>query len=405
MSRRSGQSGHIELSGNWFVVRFWKDVPGQETKVHAREKICPVSGPGTMTKVERQRKAKEIIAASGVDTEKHFNEVVGVGLGITFREQAAWWVNHVQTRNRNPVAPSTVETWASCIEKWLNPNIGDAPLASINNATAKALVAKMVRGSLSPKSINNYLQVVKMVVASVLNEQGEEVFPRKWNSEFIDLPMVDKLKQKTPTFTSETVTGLIAATNGQLRMLYILCAATGVRIGEALGIDIKNVSSDRMTIRIHQKAWKGKIQDFLKTKNGWREVDLHPTIAALLNDFIGNRIGLLFCTSKGRPLHQSNILRRSLHPALLAMNHPNAGAHAFRRYRNSWLRRQKAPDNLIQFWLGHGDRNMTDHYDHVGKDVEHRRMVASQVGFGFEISSIVPIVPKVEEEVEVAVVA
>jgi hypothetical protein len=30
MSRRTGQSGHIEASGKWWVVRWWMDVPGQE---------------------------------------------------------------------------------------------------------------------------------------------------------------------------------------------------------------------------------------------------------------------------------------------------------------------------------------------------------------------------------------
>src|SRR5208283_310983 len=32
MDRRRGQNGHIEESGRWFVVRFWKDVPGQEKR-------------------------------------------------------------------------------------------------------------------------------------------------------------------------------------------------------------------------------------------------------------------------------------------------------------------------------------------------------------------------------------
>src|SRR5216684_292347 len=29
MSRRSGQNGCIQEDGNWYVVRFWKDVAGQ----------------------------------------------------------------------------------------------------------------------------------------------------------------------------------------------------------------------------------------------------------------------------------------------------------------------------------------------------------------------------------------
>lgn len=45
LSRRTGQGGHIEQSGRWFVVRFWKDIAGQEKRMHVRERICPASGP------------------------------------------------------------------------------------------------------------------------------------------------------------------------------------------------------------------------------------------------------------------------------------------------------------------------------------------------------------------------
>src|ERR1700675_560328 len=50
MSRRRGQDGSIETSGKWIVVRFWIDVPGQEERRHAYERICPKSGPGLLSK-------------------------------------------------------------------------------------------------------------------------------------------------------------------------------------------------------------------------------------------------------------------------------------------------------------------------------------------------------------------
>src|SRR3984885_7309413 len=76
MSRRSGQNGCIQEDGNWYVVRFWKDVAGQEKRRRVRERICPISGPGKISASERKRKAKEIIAASEADTAEHFEKVV-----------------------------------------------------------------------------------------------------------------------------------------------------------------------------------------------------------------------------------------------------------------------------------------------------------------------------------------
>jgi len=76
MSRRTGQKGHVERSGKWWVVRWWHDVPGQHERSHMRAKICPISGPGSLSKSERQRRAREIIAQSGADTVEHFNKIV-----------------------------------------------------------------------------------------------------------------------------------------------------------------------------------------------------------------------------------------------------------------------------------------------------------------------------------------
>jgi hypothetical protein len=48
LSRRS-QVGSIEKSGKWYVVRFWKDVAGEEKRTHASDRICPISGEGSLS--------------------------------------------------------------------------------------------------------------------------------------------------------------------------------------------------------------------------------------------------------------------------------------------------------------------------------------------------------------------
>ena len=66
------------------------------------------------------------------------------------------------------------------------------------------------------KTISNYAQVVKMVVASAIGDNGDKLYPRKWNHEFIDLP--DVAGQRTPTFTAQEVEKILAAAEGQMRM-------------------------------------------------------------------------------------------------------------------------------------------------------------------------------------------
>ena len=107
MARRSGQVGYEEMKGNWYHVRFRMDVPGQEKRAYLSEAICPASGPGSFTKLERVRKRREIITASGADTEEHFEHVVAIDRGETFRQQADWWLDHVQSRKRKPIKAAT----------------------------------------------------------------------------------------------------------------------------------------------------------------------------------------------------------------------------------------------------------------------------------------------------------
>jgi integrase len=411
MSRRTGQDGHIEPSGKWWVVRWWMDVPGQEKRRHMRERVCPISGQGSLSKSTRERRASEIITASGADTVEYFSQVVKQSHGVTFREQAKWWINHVKERRRKPIAVSTLKTWEGCIHNWLNPNIGDLPLFEINNAVFKTVIAKMSEGGLSPKTItDNYAPIVKMVVASAVDEQGEEIYPRRWNAEFIDLPVVEKEKQNTPSFSSEVMTGLARWKKKRERTIFVLCGAGGFRVGEVLGIEIdKHISPDFLTISVKQKVHHGRVEQRLKTANGIRQVDLHPTIAALLKEFVGDRkSGFLFCTRNGKPLSATNIIRRHLHKALKELNYINphtgthkAGNHAFRRFRNTYLRNKtQCPDGLRNYWMGHAGKDMSDLYDKIKEDVQFRRERAERSGFGFELPSVVPNVPKIAEKTE-----
>jgi integrase len=343
MSRRSGQSGYIEKNGNWYVVRFRMDVPEQEKRKYMCVKISPISGPGSLTKPERERKAKEIIAESGADTPECLAHAEGISSGVTFREQAAWWINHVQQRKRKPIAPATVESWQGCLDVWILPNLGDAPVSSVGNLALKRLVEKMVEAGLSPKTVNTYSQVVKSVVASAVNEEGEQLFPRKWNHEFVDMPVVDKSKQNTPHFTSEVVTGILKSSKGYKQMFCALLGGTGLRAGEAIGLEIdKHISEDFRTLYIRQKVRRTKLELFLKTDAGRRAVDLCPKLAALLKAYVGDRTsGFLFQNRKRNFLSQTNLLRRGLHPALEKLKQPKAGFHAFRRYRLTWLRKNR----------------------------------------------------------------
>ncbi|MGA7820987.1 MAG: hypothetical protein WCA50_15255, partial [Candidatus Sulfotelmatobacter sp.] len=78
-----------------------------------------------------------------------------------------------------------------------------------------------------------------------------------------------------------------------------------------------------------------------------------------------------------------------------------AGNHAFRRFRNTYLRNKTlCPEGLRNYWMGHKGDSMDDLYDKIKEDIQFRKMFAEQCGFGFELPSVVPNVPKITEKTE-----
>jgi hypothetical protein len=81
----------------------------------------------------------------------------------------------------------------------------------------------------------------------------------------------------------------------------------------------------------------------------------------------------------------SNIRNRSLRPILRVIGETPCGFHSFRRFRVTFLRKRRAPEDLIRFWIGHADKSVTDGYSRVREDVAFRTLCAENAGLGFEL--------------------
>ena len=402
MSRRSGQTGRIEAHGKFWTVRFWLDVPGNEAREYRRVRICPTEGAGLLNRSERKRRAMEILAEFGANSEVTLREAEAVNLGITFKEQAERYLQTAQTRKRNPIKPRTADAWSTYL-KYINSQIGGMPLSEVNNLAMKQFIATMAnerksgKPRFAPKSISNYVQLIEMVIGSALNEKGEAIYPVKWNHDFMDLPEIGE--QRKPAFTAEEVKTIISKAGGMPRVLYALLAGSGLRIEEAVALRVQNLVGTVLHVR--HSHWNGELYT-PKTDAGIREVDLHSSLAAMLREHIGTRTsGYLFQTSKGTPLARSNVLRRSLHVILKEMGKEKCGFHAFRRFRITHLRKQRVMEVLLRIWVGHSTEGITDKYtvESLKTDVAYRSITAEQAGLGFQLPlamrlPVAPIAPK-----------
>jgi len=377
------------------------DVAGQEKRVCKRVRICPATGPGSLNASERSRRLKQTLAASGANSEEVFREAEAANLGITFKEQSGAWLQSVQSRKRKPIRLRTAEAWTSHL-KYVNGKIGQMQLADVNNRTMRGFVAEMAsetkdgKPRFSAKSIENYLAVIKSVVASVLNDKGEPVYSVKWNHNFMDLPVVEE--QNAPSFTAAEIETIISRANGQDKILYALLAGSGLRIGEAFALQVEDVCDT--VIHVKRSAWEGDLCS-PKTAAGKREVDLHSSLATALRDHIGSRkSGLVFPSARGTPQRKSNLLRRSLHP-----NTPRDGKATLRlpclqEIPSCSLDKELVPEILVHIWMGHSNKDISQHYARTGVKIDgmFRTMTAQRVGLSFTLPELRPIAPTVSSD-------
>lgn len=356
-------------------VQFWRDVPGQ---AEAKREFVALGLCRTRTIAERR--AAEKLEQLGINSTQTFIEATST---ITFKLQGEVWLRSLAQRKRNPLEQTTIDTRRYALDKWIYPFFEGRRLADVNNRAMKELVEHI--GHLAPSTIRDYSNIVKGVVASAINEDGEELFPRNWNEEYIDAPIV--ADQNQPSTDAGGMEQILHHAQGQYRILYTLLAGCGpMRAGEALGLDVSQISADRRTLTICQKAKRGELQPFLKTQAGKRRIDLCPVLAEMLRDFIGNRTsGLLFQTSTGGQLLQANTLQDSLHPILKKLEHVKGGFNIFRRFRITHLEKSECPDALKHFWSGHAQKHVSERYTKLLGERQYRLDWAERIGMGFSV--------------------
>jgi integrase len=410
MSRRSGQNGTVVIAGNWYRVRWRIDVEGQGKRINMSEKVAPVvfdrNGEPKLPSAEVERKARQIVEKSGANSEQRFNRVV---LGeVSFRDQAKNYVRWATTRDREPIRDSS--SIEAALNKWILPAIGDLPLGNVHNITVKPLVTKM-KQSLSARTVNKYVEYIEQVVASLKDgKTGEPVHPRKWDAKEMDLPVIKSKEQRRPALKVNAVNKLVSETEGDEQALYVLLAATGMRISEALALESMHFVNNCRTIQVYQQVDRDhpRIVKYVKTHAGFREVDLCTAVGEYLQAFINRKDGLLFQTRNGTPHLHNNLEQRWLTPRLEAMgiDESGMGFHAFRRFRKTWLRGKRVQEDINNFWMGHAPETMSETYSRLDLELDLRFAEAESMGVGFTVPPI-PIAPscsKISEESDVELV-
>jgi integrase len=306
-----------------------------------------------------------------------------------FELQAARWLEGLRTRDCDPVAPSTLATFASRVKTILSVVGPQTMLEQFKNAAMSDFVQNSKQFKWAPSTLADHILVIKLIISSATDAEGEELFPRTWKRRVINAPRVERDKQHTPSLTTDEVETLLRkAKSEQERLIYAFLCGSGLRISEAQAVrvnsdDVLATSWNPRTavVSVRNACFRGAETGRVKTTAGRRNVVLCSELNQALVAFAAREKrengGFLFQSKNGLPLKQSTLRYR------MAQHVPDAAPHAGRRFRISWLRKCRVLEEIIRSQVGHADESQTDAYSF--QDETTVRAAVEGAGLGFHL--------------------
>jgi len=242
----------------------------------------------------------------------------------------------------------------------------------------------------APSTLADHILVIKLIISSATDAEGEELFPRTWKRRVINAPRVDRDKQHTPCLTRDEVETLLRkAKTEQERLIYAFLCGSGLRISE---VQAMRVNSDNeketswnpltATVSVRDGCFRGRSTGRTKTSAGRRNVilcsELNQALIAFTSKEKRESGSFLFQSKNGLPLKQSTLRYR------MAQHVPDAAPHAARRFRISWLRKCRVLEEIIRSQVGHADESITDAYSF--QDENTVRAAVEGAGLGFNLA-------------------
>ena len=301
----------------------------------------------------------------------------------TVKDAATAWLVAKQDRR-----PSSVAGDETHVTKHILPEIGGMRLDHVRVATVEQLREKL-RQQLAPRTVNKILAALSAIFDHAIKHGHTEKNPAR---------VVDRLKLDTgqvalgseaqarrksgPRVTpdevpspEEVVRLLEAAGAGRDRVFFMLATHTGAREGELLALTWDDFDLDERTVSIRRTVSWAKTQAERaaglkgprfyepKTRAGRRVIELPEELIPELRRWKlacpPSRMGLVFPTLDGRPLHRRTLHKEGLAPALAAAKLRHFTVHSLRHFHASILILKKTPITEVAARLGHASPAVT----------------------------------------------
>ncbi len=379
MPRRRFQSGRVYLRGTRWVGSYREYEVNPETGKRARKTITFDES------VTSERAAKAALQPYLDDYNaraKAESKPSARRAGKAVRALIEEWTDKILPNRK----PGGARAALSHIRAYILPQLGDVPLREMNLSQHQSFVTAVGRRVDRRKTAEN----VYGTLGSILN------LGRKWgyaipNVEKKDIvfPADKKPQPQIFFFDADTAARVINAAVYPYKLMLLIAAVCGLRIGEVTALKVSSLDFRRKLIHITGALdYATRKESTPKSDNSAAPVCMSELLTKHLRDWLDKRYkpnldGYLFTNSKGKPFLSDNVVKYGVHRAMAKLGIETAklgietakgvhvGIHCFRHGVTSELLESGTPIHVVTRLMRHADSNVTlEHYAHIVGDAE-----------------------------------
>jgi integrase len=362
MARKRYQKGFVYLDGDKWKGRYRDDVITEQGTKRIRREVI-LGSKRDMTKPLAERRMEVVLAKiNGFDYRP---ERVA-----TFGEFLERWKAEVLTKQQ----PSSARAVNSHLRCYIVPQLSKLRLEQFGVENQQTFVSRIFEKGVSRKTVLNVLGTLSSVLSTA----------RDWGYNCAEIN-VRKLRlpprgarHEAANFTIDQLQRILAIAEEPWHTMFCILTMDGLRAGEVLGLQWRDIDFDRQLLHIRRSAWYGKIQT-VKSQASETILPIPAALTSILKEYRAqwklNPEGFLFVTRNGRPPSSNKVVEYHLWTILDALGIPRCGLHAFRHSHTALLLDSGATPKVVQRQLRHCDARTTlEIYGHVVGDA-HRQAV------------------------------
>lgn len=273
-----------------------------------------------------------------------------------FAEFADQWFLEVKIEWRS----SHTRNVESIVESSLKPSFKNKTVGEITKADILKARNKMAKrpgrgtsGLMSPKSINNHMTILRMILTEAADRY-------EFENPFRNIKPLKLQKVHIEPFSLTEVETILRTVREDYRNYYLLRFYTGMRTGEIDGLKWEFVDFERREILVRETLINGETE-YTKTDGSQREIPMFgPVYEALKAQHAatGKLSKFVFCNSEAKPLDHNNVTKRVWYPLLRALNLKKRRPYQTRHTAATLLLASGENPEWVARTLGHSSTEM-----------------------------------------------